>query len=716
MQLLSHLCRNRLPIPFFGLAVVLLVSLASPTSSCTEQEKSSLIQLLDGFSQDGGLTVSWRSDTDCCSWEGIACSTDKTVTDVSLASHGLEGVISPFLGNLTGLLHLNLSHNSLSGGLPLELVSSSSIIVLDISFNRLTGALHELPSSAPDRPLQVLNISSNLLTGPFPSIIWKKMDNLIALNASNNSFTGRIPSDLCNTSPSFAVLDLCFNKLSGSVPPGLGNCSMLRVLRAGYNNLSGTLPDELFNATSLECLSFPNNDLHGVLDSDRIISLRNLQILDLGWNNFNGRIPDSIGDLKRLEEFHLQYNNLSGELPSTLSKCKNLIRIDLRSNYFSGELTKVNFSNLSNLKTLDLWLNNFTGVVPESIYSCSNLTALWLAANNFHRELSLRIGNLKYLSFLSLGKNNFTNITNALQIFKSSKKLSTLLIGNNFRGELMPDDMIDGFENLQFLDMDGCQLSGKIPLWISRFTNLEMLILRSNQLTGPIPGWINSLSHLFYMDVSNNNLTGEIPLTLMEMSMLKSTGNSSHLGPWVFELPLYIDPSLQYLADTSFPLVLNLSNNNFTGVIPPQIGQLKVLGVLDFSFNKLSGQIPQSICNLTNLQVLDLSNNNLTGDIPSALNNLHFLSRFNISDNDLEGLIPSGGQFSTFEVSSFDGNPKLCGSMLVHRCGSAKAPPATILSTKQLDYKVAFAIAFSAFFGVGVLYDQIVLSRYLNLG
>uniref|UniRef100_A0A8I6Y9B5 Uncharacterized protein n=1 Tax=Hordeum vulgare subsp. vulgare TaxID=112509 RepID=A0A8I6Y9B5_HORVV len=276
------------------------------------------------------------------------------------------------------------------------------------------------------------------------------------------------------------------------------------------------------------------------------------------------------------------------------------------------------------------------------------------------------------------------------------------------------DDMIDGFENLQLLDMDGCQLSGKIPLWISTFTNLEMLILRSNQLTGPIPGWINSLSHLLYMDVSNNNLTGEIPLTLMEIAMLKSTGNSSHLNPRVFELPVHTGPSLQYRVDISFPVVLNLSNNNFTGVIPPQIGQLKVLVLLDFSFNKLSGQIPKSVGNLKNLQVLDLSNNNLTGAIPAALNSLHFLASFNVSGNDLEGIIPFGGQFDTFGTSSFDGNIKLCGSMLLHKCGSAEAPPATILSTKQTDYKVAFAIAFNAFFGVGVLYDQIVLSRYFG--
>ncbi|KAM0856593.1 hypothetical protein ACQ4PT_048995 [Festuca glaucescens] len=684
-------------LPFLGLALVLLISLASPTSSCTEKEKGSLLQFLTGLSQDGGLSASWQHGTDCCQWEGITCSSNRTVTSVLLASKRLEGRISASLGILAGLQYLDLSHNSLSGGLPVELVSSSSITILDVSFNQLNGALHELPSSTPALPLKVLNISSNLFAGQFPSTTWKAMENLLTLNASYNRFTGQIPTHFCNTSPSFAMLDLCFNKFNGSIPQGFGDCSMLRDLRAGYNNISGTLPDELFNATSLEYMSFPNNGLHGVLDSARIVNLRNLVTLDLGGNQFTGKIPENIGQLKRLEEFHLNNNLMTGELPSDLSNCTNLITIDLKSNNFSGELTNFNFSKLPNLRNLDLWFNNFTGKVPESIYSCSNLIALRLSSNKFHGQLSSNIGNLKYLSFLSLSKNNFTNITGALHILKSSKNLTTLLIGHNFGGELMPeDDKIDGFENLQFLDIEYCQLSGKIPLWISRLTNLEILLLNSNQLTGPMPDWINSLSHLFYMDVSDNKLRGEIPSTLMEMPMLKSTENSTHLDLSVFELPVYNGPSLQYRVVTSFPTVLNLSHNYFTGVIPPQIGQLEVLAVLDFSFNKLSGQIPQSICNLTNLQVLDLSSNNLTGPIPAALNNMHFLSAFNISNNDLEGPIPSGGQFSTFQNTSFDGNPKLCGPMFTHKCVSASMPPS---SRKHRDKKAVFAIAFGILFG-----------------
>ncbi|KAM3295372.1 hypothetical protein ACQJBY_037943 [Aegilops geniculata] len=329
-------------VPPVVLQLFVLLFLASPATACTEQEKHNLLRFLDGLSCDGGLATSWRNNgTDCCKWEGISCNGDEAVTGVSLESKGLEGPISLFLANLTSLLRINLSHNSFSGGLPAELMFSGSIIVLDVSFNRLNGPLPELPPLiTTNRPLQVLNISSNQFSSQFPSATWKVMNSLIALNASNNSFSGNIPSSLCLGSPYLALLDLCYNQLSGDIPNTLGDCSKLKVLKAGNNNLSGILPVETFRATSLEYLSFPNNGLQGELDGAHIVKVSNLATLDLGGNHFSGKIPESIALLKRLEELHLGSNNMSGELPSTLGNCTNLKTIDLKINNFSGDLGK----------------------------------------------------------------------------------------------------------------------------------------------------------------------------------------------------------------------------------------------------------------------------------------------------------------------------------------------------------------------------------------
>ncbi|CAD6251846.1 unnamed protein product [Miscanthus lutarioriparius] len=574
-----------------ALGMLLLLSLSSVSSHatpCPDQDKRSLLRFIVELSVDSGLAMSswWNDTADCCLWKGITCNGDGVVTEVSLPGRGLQGRISPALGELTGLLHINLSWNALSGGLPLEqLMSSGSIVTIDVSFNYLEGELGELSSSVTHgRPLQVLNISSNQFTGEFPSRTWKLWKNLVTLNVSNNSFSGQVPSSFCLASASITVLELQYNQFSGTIPLVLGNCSNLKVLKAGHNNLGGTVPDELFNATSLEHLSLRNAGLQGTLDGSPIGKLSDLVTLDLGENNFTGKIPDSIGLLKTLEQLHLDYNMMSGELPSTLCNCTNLVTIILENNYFSGELTKVNFSTLINLEMLDLLYNNFSGTIPGSIYSCSNMVALRLSYNNFHGQLSPRMGNLKSLIFLSIGSNNFTNITNTLHVLRDCKNLTFLYLETNFKGEAMPqDETVDGFQNLQVFTLHMCSLSGKFPHWISRLKNLKV-------------------------------------------------------------------------RETSgIPKVLNLGQNNFTGVIPQEIGQLKSLTTLNISFNMLSGEIPQQLCNLSNLQVLDLSSNHFTGATPSDLNTLHFLSAFNVSNNDLKGPIPTGGQFSTFPNSSFQG-------------------------------------------------------------
>jgi hypothetical protein len=59
----------------------------------------------------------------------------------------------------------------------------------------------------------------------------------------------------------------------------------------------------------------------------------------------------------------------------------------------------------------------------------------------------------------------------------------------------------------------------------------------------------------------------------------------------------------------------------------------------------------------------------------------------------------------------------LCGAIVDRPCGSAKTPQVSslyTLSAEQKDIGFGFAIAFGAFFGVGVLYDHMVLSNYFG--
>ena len=102
---------------------------------------------------------------------------------------------------------------------------------------------------------------------------------------------------------------------------------------------------------------------------------------------------------------------------------------------------------------------------------------------------------------------------------------------------------------------------------------------------------------------------------------------------------------------------LNLSSNQLTGSIPPEIGNLTNLRDLRLSSNQLTGSIPPEIENLTKLTILILSNNEFTGEIPSEIGNLTNLTNLRLEYNQLTGSIPSEmGNLINLEYFRLDHN------------------------------------------------------------
>ena len=87
---------------------------------------------------------------------------------------------------------------------------------------------------------------------------------------------------------------------------------------------------------------------------------------------------------------------------------------------------------------------------------------------------------------------------------------------------------------------------------------------------------------------------------------------------------------------------LDLANNQLTGTIPTELGNLTNLERLYLGYNQLTGQIPDSLSNLAGLSNLYLRDNQLTGCIPVGLRD--------VENNDFDDLgLP-------FCVSDYDAN------------------------------------------------------------
>ncbi|CAL9016957.1 unnamed protein product [Prunus brigantina] len=658
-----------------GFLLFLLFSYTISTNihAYKQTEHTSLLSFASTLSSP---PLNWTS-IDYCRWKGITCNQDGWVTHLLLPFKGIKGGISASLGNLTHLTHLNLSHNSLYGSLKTQFfLSFNRLEFLDLSYNLLSG---ELPFSLPSSNIRTVDLSSNHFHGAIPSSFFQRASNLTSFNVSNNTFIGYVPSFIClHSSPFVRLLDFSSNEFSGNLAFGLGGCSELKVFRAGHNNISGLLPEDIYNATKLEEVAIPLNSLRGSI-SDKIINLTNLAILDFYINQLSGGLPFNLGKLSKLKFVNLDFNYLEGALPPSLMNCANLVELHLGFNNLEGDISMLNFSILSQLTKLDLRGNHFTGTLPVSLYSCRSLKAIGLTGNHLEGQIQANILSLKSLSFLSLGYNQFTNLTGAMKILMSSKSLNILFLTGSFVGEEMPsdDDMVDfdGFQNLWLLSLAYCNLTGQIPLWLSKLKNLELLSLNVNQITGRIPSWLGTLPRLFYINLSHNRISGEFPKKLCSLPSLISKPIASEVDQYEFELPLitvsdrktYPPRRLSY-----FPALIDLSDNNIDGDIPTEIRQLQLLRRLYLNSNNFVGVIPDQISNLKELEVLNLSRNHLSGKITSSLLRLNFLRSLDVSYNNLEGPIPTSTQIQSFNASSFEGNPELCGDPLPNKCGPNK--------------------------------------------
>ncbi|PPR80650.1 hypothetical protein GOBAR_AA40063 [Gossypium barbadense] len=443
-----------------------------------------------------------RRVEDHCMWPGIRCNAG-SVVEIDLSGHGLNGSITPQIGELSKLKYLNLSWNKLLGELPYSIGNLTQLAVLDVSYNYIQS---------------------------IPKAI-QKMENLVSLNLSWNSLTGKLPSSIGNLTQ-LVDLDLSNNWLVGPIPSSVSNLTNLASLYLQSNKLNGSIPQEIWRLRNLVALDLSSNRLVGPISSS-VSNLTNLASLYLQSNKLNGSIPQEIGRLKNLVALDLSSNRLVGPIPSSVSYLTNLASLYLQSNKLNGSIPE-EIGRLKNLVALDLSSNRLVGPIPSSVSYLTNLASLYLQSNQLNGSIPQEIGRLTNLVELDLSSNSLvgpipssvSNLTNLTSLFLQINQLN----------ESIPED-IGRLTNLLELDLSSNSLVGLIPSSVSNLTNLNSLFLQSNQLSEPIPEDIGRLTNLINLNLSSNWLSGHIPSSLGQLTSVALYDNKYLCGSFQGFLP-----------------------------------------------------------------------------------------------------------------------------------------------------------------------------------
>lgn len=133
-----------------------------------------------------------------------------------------------------------------------------------------------------------------------------------------------------------------------------GHITEIRML---FNNLNGELPRSLGN-------------------------LSKLKVLELSFNKISGSLPTELGNLKELEVLALNGNFISGSIPSSIGELQNLKQLHLSSNQLTGSIP-VSINTLTELEVFNVFQNELSGKVPVALSKSRNIREFIIAENNF---------------------------------------------------------------------------------------------------------------------------------------------------------------------------------------------------------------------------------------------------------------------------------------------------------------------------------------------
>ncbi|XP_027096175.1 uncharacterized protein [Coffea arabica] len=598
----------------------------------------------------------------------------KNLDELHLSDNNFYGPVPMCFRNLTSLRVLDLSNNILSGNIPVALITSLvHLEYLSLSGN-LFGGSFSFNSLGNHSKLQgfelgPLNNDSHVDTEDLALPPPFQLKALYLSGCNLNNQTRKIPSFLLYQKE-MQALDLSSNKLVGQIPTWLlQNNTNFEVLVLKDNSFTGPFLVDDSLEINLSQLDISNNDVSGKVPRNIGLSFPSLWYLNLSGNSFEANIPQSLGNLTRaisidlshnkfsgevpgqigtgclaLRILVLSYNNLHGNFPSGSTNLTSLDSLHLDNNHFIGSISH-GLSRSPSLSWLDISNNSFQGKIPSWIGNFSYLKALDMSANLLEGSLPDAICKLSNLEFLDLSKNQLIGPLPACSELTSLKFIH--LHHNMISGPI--SNMLSGSFNLMTLDLGYNKLSGGIPRYIGKLKELRVLLLGGNELLGHIPLHLCQLQNVTIMDLSQNKFSGPLPTCFNNISF--GRGQFSTDAFFAYDQPLGTEYAinLPFLASEIYSSEYFITFSEQEKVIFTTKSRsehyagniLNFMSGLDLSCNQLIGAIPPEFGDLRHIRALNLSHNYLQGSIPSRLSMLNQIESLDLSYNNFSGEIPS---------------------------------------------------------------------------
>ncbi|KAL6295287.1 hypothetical protein ACE6H2_003429 [Prunus campanulata] len=418
---------------------------------------------------------------------------------------GPDGVAMEALRKSIGPNSLGWSGSDYCKWTQVSCTGDSKVLKIQIGNQKLTGSLPpELQKLA---SLQHLEVQSNQLTGPFPSL--SGLTSFQVLLAHNNNFSS-FPSDFFLGLSALDNINIDYNPFSAwQIPDTITNATALKHFSATEANITGKIPD-FFTGTNFPSLI----DLH------------------MSFNYLEGELPASFSG-SMIQSLWLNGQQGTNKLNGTIDVLQNMTYLHdvwLHGNSFTGPIP--DFSNLSNLTDLSLRDNKFTGVVPASLVNLKSLATVNLTNNMLQGPMP------KFGDGVKVDITGLNSFCNDIPSSDCDPRVNILLsivkdmgYPTTFADSWKKNDPCDNWKgitcngrNITVINFPNLGLAGTISSNFSLLTSLRTLRLDSNHLTGTIPKELTQLPDLQEIDLRNNQLYGKIPAFKSNV-IVKTEGN-----------------------------------------------------------------------------------------------------------------------------------------------------------------------------------------------